>query len=614
MSHRVALLLVLSLLCLVPPRASAAPSTRAAATQPTPTQPRTAVTKAAPARASRPAPKTPVDGTIDVGQFLPDSFVICRVGPRLTTVRDFVRLYFDSYIEDRPMADSAGRVTFLENIVSKDVLGQIALEVNRPFRFEDRVVMREHEQRTLSNALYRTAVLESLQVTDAEIEREYEIFKWEVLLRHIMFADQATAIRVRREIQRGRISWKQAYERYSLSKGKDKGPDGQLGWTVRGGADLYTARTIFTLGAGGMTEPLEETGGWNVVQVVEKKQGSPPSLDAVREFIRSQLTEAGVSMRARAVRDLVRKQISMKYDSTNIAWAASQFEAVQTVTRGDDGVPNITLNPNIPHFEPADTSRVLARYRDGIFSLGRFFELYHEIQALVRPNVNTPDGFRDQLDAFAFEPYMAQVAIERGLNRDPLVVAQISKKREQILVEHLYSDSVLSRVAIDPQARRKYYQANLKGFVTYASVKFATLWASSKGQADSLATRLRGGEKAEEILAAEHLLGVDRGSIRDRREDEHGEYQKVLFQDLRPGQVIITGPDKVGDYLVLQKLEHNPGRQLSYEEASGFIDENMQNKESERLLKQLVGRHRKKFPIMSRPDLVMRIRLVDPTL
>ena len=45
-----------------------------------------------------------------------------------------------------------------------------------------------------------------------------------------------------------------------------------------------------------------------------------------------------------------------------------------------------------------------------------------------------------------------------------------------------------------------------------------------------------------------------------------------------------------------------------------MIDESLQNLESERLLKAFIERHRKRYPIATRPDLVMRIRLVDPSL
>ncbi len=565
------------------------------------------------AAATRPGAAA-VAGTPGPGEFLPDTFVICRVGDRVTRVSDYVSLYFNSYILDRPGADSAGRVTFLQNIISKDVLGQVALRINRPFRFEDRAVMREFEQRTLSNALYRTAVLESLHVTEDEILREYALYSHEIRVRRIIFPDLATAQRVRLEMIRGKLSWQQAYDRYSLLKEKDQARDGELGWTVRGGASLEMARKFFSLGAGGISEPLEQPEGWFVIQVVERRPGSPPGVDAVREFLRSQLAEERATRLVQAVRGVIRKQIGMVYDTAAVKWAAAQFQPVQTTTRDDKGVPHIEFNTILPEFSPQDTSKVLARHRDGVWTLGRFFDLYHEIQALTRPNVNTPEDFFNQLDAFAFEPYMAKVAMERGLDRDSAVVAQIAKKREEILVEHLYSDSILSRVAIDPAARRKYYEDNKPGFITYSRVRFASLWSDSKAGADSLAARLRSGERAEDILQAESLLGIDRGSIQERGEEERGTYQKVIFEELRPGQVTVIGPDRVGHYLVLQKLEVIPGRLLSYDEASGIIDETLHNLEAERLLREFVARHSRKFPIVSRPDLVMKIRLVDPTI
>lgn len=569
---------------------------------------------APPAGVQSDAPKI-MDLKIPALGFLPDSFVICRVGSRITRVSDYIRSYFDSYIEDRPKSDSAGRVTFLDNIVAKDVLGQVALAINRPLRFEDRATMREFEVRALSNALYRTSVMDSLQVTDQDVAREYETFKSECRLRHILFADQATAIRTRLALQRGQTLWQQAYDRYSLSKGKDKGPDGDLGWAVRGGSTLELGRKVFLLNAGSISEPIEEAGGgWNLVQVVEKRAGTPPSIDAVSSFIRSQLEAERTGARARVVRDLVRDQIGMVYDSTNIAWASKFFQPTQRVERDENGQPNIVFNTTLPDFEDRDSSRVLARYKDGVFTLGRFMHLMLDIQPLIRPNVDTPESFRDQLDAFAFEPYMAQVAVARGLDRDSTVVSQIAKKREEILVEHLYSDSVLARVNVDPRARRKYYEDHVKDFVTYASVRFAALWAESRPAADSLAARLRRGERAEDIIRADSLLGIQRGSVQTRAQNEHGPYQKVLFEELRPGQLTVDGPDKLGHFAVVQKIEDVPGRQLSYEEASGYIDESMQNQVSERLLKELVARHKKKFKIESHPELVMRIRLVDPTL
>jgi hypothetical protein len=570
--------------------------------------------KPVPLAESAPKGRSFVGAILDSGQFLPDTFVICRVGPRATRVGQYIRDYFDSYMEYRPAQDSAGRVEFLQNLVNKDLLGQIALEINRPMTFEDRVALRETEQRTLSNALYKTAVIDSLDITEDDIRREYESFRYEVRLRRIPFADRATAERVRLDLLRGRTTWKAAYDRFATTKSTDKKPDGEIGWMSRGGADLQTARKVFSLGPGGTSEVLEQQDGWVIVQVMEKREGSPPALEAVRNILHDQLSMERIAARGDVIRALVRKQIGMVYDSTQIKWASSRYLPTQSSSPGEGGRSQLTFNTVLPEFSSEDTARVLARYRDGVFTLGRFQHAYMEIQPLVRPPVDTPEGFRAQVDGFVFEPYMATVAKERGLDKDSTVVAAMSQKREQLLVEHLYSDSIQSRVAVDSKARHKYYQDNLRGFVTWAKVRFASLWAPSRADAESLEARLKAGEKAEDIIRADSLLGIDRGSIQERAENEHLPYQKQLFEELRPGMTAIYGPDKVKHYLVIQELEFIPGRQLSYEESENMIDESLQNMESERLLKAFIERHKKRYPIATRPDLVMRIRLVDPSL
>ena len=162
-------------------------------------------------------------------------------------------------------------------------------------------------------------------------------------------------------------------------------------------------------------------------------------------------------------------------------------------------------------------------------------------------------------------------------------------------------------------ARRKYYKPLLKDFTTYPTERYAALWAESKDKADQYAARLKGGESAADIIHADSLLGVQRGSIQTRGQNEHGPYQKLIFEELRPGQITVEGPDKVGHYTIIQSLEFDPGRLLSYEEAAGYVDETLQAMESERALKAFVDRHRSKYPIQSHPELVMRIHLVDPT-
>jgi hypothetical protein len=146
-------------------------------------------------------------------------------------------------------------------------------------------------------------------------------------------------------------------------------------------------------------------------------------------------------------------------------------------------------------------------------------------------------------------------------------------------------------------------------------VRFAAIVRKTRAGADSLVARLKAGEPAAAILKADSLGGFVSGSVRSLREDDRGEvYYKILFEEMRPGNVEVVGPDKSGDYLVLQKLAHEPNRPMKFEEVQGPVDESAQAIKAEQVFKQFVARHRVKHDVELHPELLMRVLLTDPTV
>jgi hypothetical protein len=170
-------------------------------------------------------------------------------------------------------------------------------------------------------------------------------------------------------------------------------------------------------------------------------------------------------------------------------------------------------------------------------------------------------------------------------------------------------------VSIRPEERKKYYQDNLPGYMTYPRVTYAAFVRPNRESADSLAAQLRGGTKAADLLRADSLAGLNRGSIQERSAREHGTaYYKLLFEELRPGKVAIDGPDKVGAYAVIQLLTYDPGHQLKYEEVELLVDQSLHNIKAEARLKEFLARRKKLYQIEVHPELLARVRMVDPTL
>jgi PPIC-type peptidyl-prolyl cis-trans isomerase-like protein/parvulin-like peptidyl-prolyl cis-trans isomerase-like protein len=560
----------------------------------------------APGSAARKAPVY-IGGVMDTGQFLPDTTVLARVAGRTIRIGRYVDAFFSSYAEFRPKPDSLGRVEFLNSMINKEVLGLAALAINRPFAYEDRVTMRGFTERTLANVLFQRSVLDSVVVTEDDVRSVHAQYGWQVHLRHLRFSDPNTAATARSAVLAGKLSWSDAARRYSDMT--DRGSDGDMGWVQRNALDLHTALNVWELKPGEISPVLRDPEAFHIVQMVERRKTDLPGFDAMRDVLREQIRAERASLRATRLQSQVAARIGMSYDTTNIEWASHQFRGFETVQRGEQG-PVLNLGGG-PAIGPADTSRVLAHHRDGRYSLGDFLIEYNATPPVMRQPVSDFESFRGQLDAAVLEPYMAEEAKARGLERDSMTVASIEGKREDMLVQHLYEDSVQTKVWIPPAERRKYYQDHIAQYVTYPRVRFAAIIRGTKAGADSVVTRLKAGEHAADILQADSLAGLHSGSIQERSQNEHLQYQKLLFEELRPGGTSVIGPDPEGTWLVIQLVSFDPGRQLPYEEVQQYVDESLQNIRSEQALKVMLARLRHRYRIEAHPELVMRVKLVD---
>jgi len=549
----------------------------------------------------------------DTGQFLADSVWMLRVGPRVTTVGDYVREWFSSYPEYRPTQDSTGRRTFLNSLMTKDILALTALGLGRPLDFEDRIAVREVRQRGIITAVHRHFVEDSVKVSEPEVRALWEAYNWQQHLRHILVEDRGTAERVRRELISGRITWTAAVKKYSVAK-HDLGPDGDIGWLTPDKLDPGLAVRVYATKPGETSPPVEDKDGWHIVQSIERKPLEPPSYEAISRSLRAQIHSVRAGERAEALMGRLRVQQGVVYDTTVAQFAAGYFKQTMSVGESSNG-PSININGETPQFSMADTARVIARWmHGGRYSIADLLHAYTDIPPLMRPSLQRWETLLAFVESMVLEPSITDFGVRMGLEKDSLVTVPVQRKTEELMVDHMYQDSVGTRVWVSKDERKAYYQKNLNKFFTFPSVTYAGIVRESKAGADSVQRALKSGVKAAALLHADSLAGRMSGLIQTRQQNEGGPYQKALFEEMRPGDIQIRGPDKVGDYAILQLISYDGGRQLSFEESEQLIDESLQNQKADEALKAMVARLKPRYPVAARPELVMLIKLVDPTL
>jgi hypothetical protein len=474
------------------------------------------------------------------------------------------------------------------------------------------MALRERSQRVLSNTLFIRAVIDSVRVTDADIQALYKQCGTEYHLRRMVVPGAERADSIYKLLAAKRIAWSDPYARVSIPQ-DDAGPDGDIGWVSRFNMIWGAADKIIPLKPGGIASPLRRPHGFEIYSCLGTRPVTDlPALETVRPWITTQVNFKKQFALVDRLQESIRRQIGMTYDDANIAWAAPQFRPALSTTTTKEGAPNLHISAVLPDFKAADTSRVLARYRDGRLTLDRFMVEYANLPLTHRPDVSTPDGFRSQIDAIVLEPYRAQIALERGLDRDPLATEAIEKERERILVEHMYQDSIESKIVVSKEQRQKYYKQHMASFYTYPVARYAQFAYTDTLKAQAMAARLRAGERGDAIIRADSIAGRrPTGVVRTERESDHTAFHEIIFEHLKPGQCEIVGPDANDRTAVIQLLDFDPGHQLTFEQADGYCSDALQAQASEELLKKFIARHKKHCDIESRPQLVMRIKLVS---
>ncbi|MCC6349320.1 MAG: peptidyl-prolyl cis-trans isomerase [Candidatus Eisenbacteria bacterium] len=550
-----------------------------------------------------------IDGVPDTGQFLPNSAILARVANRKISVFSFRDFYFLSNPEIRPAGDSLGRAEFLTNMIRKEVLGLTALSSGIPLNFEDRSQLREERTTLLSNRLFELNVLNLPPVPEDSLRRIYAYEGYEQRLRVIHFTDRALAEASRKALMRDTSAWVATSLRYnppSLQQGF-----GEIGWVKFENVPIAIALQLWRVAPGGFSPVLPAPAGYQVFQVLERRTRPQAEFRIMRPAIEGLVREYAMELRRTALMDEAKKGMHVRYDTTNAAWASKLFSQAVTIGREAAG-QTVHIDENVPEFSPADTARTISEWDGGRISLGELTHAYSDIPVVLRPVINTPELLMGYADAIMLAPRMLELAIARGLEKDSVFLAKVERKREQILVGKMVEDSVFSRIYVTRQERLDYYQKNRNGFLTFPSVDYAVIVRSSKAGADSVAARLVAGETVAAILHADSLEKNFRTGTRHATTAEHVPYSKVLFEEMRPGDHRVLGPDRQGDWACVVLLNFDPGRQMPYKEVETLVDESVRNIKGEQALNAFVDRLKHRYPIEAHYDLLMKVKLVTP--
>ncbi|ANU25969.1 peptidylprolyl isomerase [Planococcus versutus] len=138
------------------------------------------------------------------------------------------------------------------------------------------------------NLLQEKALTEGIDVTDEEIQAQYDRQGTELNARHILVADEETANSLKKQLDEGADFAKLAEENSTDTGSAAKG--GNVDWFGPGAMVPEFEEAAYNLEIDKISDPVQSEFGFHIIQVLEKRQvKDQPALEDQKEEIRSEI-------------------------------------------------------------------------------------------------------------------------------------------------------------------------------------------------------------------------------------------------------------------------------------------------------------------------------------
>lgn len=511
------------------------------------------------------------------------------------------------------MAQKPGKAKFLDSIVNKDVMVEMAKKVglNDDAQVElARKTLTSFE--SVSAARERYVNKPASEVDEKAIQAYYENFGRVRKCRYLITNLREDAVKAREKALAG-ADWDDLFHEFHdgiVKPGMSYKIDVPYGRFIANFED-----PIFATKVGDITEPVPSAYGWWVLKVDSEEQGKKPPLEEARKSIKASIITHAQMRLIDAYKDEVHKKYKMyvREDALMKAYEGLPPDESLFYPGTTDAVKREDLVPL--KLDPRDMDMDFYGYEvkgePRKYTLGDFKAAYDRMNVFERPKWGDMVGglkmkIIDEIDR-ALLNFDAQ---ERGLDKDPEVIAKVEEKVEQMLVQKLYEEGVSYDKDVRPAALDSAWallkdQYNLPETRSGKRIVFA-----DKNAADQAYTALNGGmawRKAMNTFGVKETEAAGGAQITGARQDSQGPERDALFA-LQPDKY--SQPFAVGDgrweIVLLEGVA--PPRSQTMEEVAEVLVKRIRNAREDEAFKKALEGWKKQVPVVVHEDRLGKAR------
>lgn len=348
------------------------------------------------------------------------------------------------------------------------------------------------EQQRLKD-LVRQRVLRDVKADPARVDQSYQNLVTRYRMRALNFTREADARLVRTRMAKGASFADVAAQLVSERKAKDAGE----GWLPGTGLGPAVGRVVRRARPPAVLSPVQESGAWIVIQLLEVERKDDPARRAEAEA--DQLTHAREEALARTYQQLARLHAEVdKKLLGSLDWDAARPGAAALLR----------------------DQRVLARLTGGtkitVADLGHELErhFWHGLEEAAAKKKIGP-RMRASWDSLLFRHLLLEEAARQRLRETDEFRKPVRAETAKILFNALVEEAVLPSIKVGDDEIRAHYEAHQGDYATPGMVRLDGLGFADAKDAQAALSRLKAGTDMKWLKAnADGVLPAEAQSLR----------------------------------------------------------------------------------------------------
>jgi parvulin-like peptidyl-prolyl isomerase len=496
--------------------------------------------------------------------------IVAEIGDRTIALREVTDYVVSLNVDYTDAEDEyQARRSFLDRLIVDELLivGAYARELDADIGILE--LVDGEKDKFLMDELYRTQVLDQIEVPESDIRRAYDNAFKRVRFRHIQTATRAGCDSAMTELRAGG-DFGDLAEKYSIDN-STRLRGGDLGRTFRWG-ELPEAlqQAAFDLPIGELGGPIESTFGWHLLTVTERTEDEKTDYDEARPNLERRLRRQLQDVRRADHLEQLREGSAIEFNATVLElWRTKLQEIVDTAD-----LP-VGRSPRLPveSLSEDEKARIVFRFPpDHEVTFEIFCRALQSRSPFEQPDPSDPEDMVMFAFGMSLHDILYDEALRLNLDESEIYKRRVQEHQEALMAERMRTSVLVNTIRVTEDEVRAFYDVRVDSFISPAQYQVREVMRYDSTSAGSLLRRVRAGLSMEEVART----STQRPGFTNKAGDlgwltpsAYPEFYQAATK-MKIGEVSDVLP-AVGQYSFIEVIDSRPAEQLQFEDVHDVI-------------------------------------------